>query len=247
MLLISLFIFCFPSFKSNIPNMNPFNWDAAFAEPDGWLHFGSAPWEMLSGATGYGAFTVFIDKVYYLWFPVTFVSAAAAALSPGNGALRHRFLLAFALSWILIGCLAAVWMSSAGPLFFDRLHGGSSEFSPLLAQLEAVNQHTPLKSMAIRDTLRAAYLDPSGALIGGISAMPSMHNSVCVLLFLAARHISRWLALAALVFAVFIFAGSIHLGWHYAVDGYVAAVLTAIIWKGAGWIATGQAGQVRAI
>jgi hypothetical protein len=245
MLLISLFISCFPSFKSHIPNLNPFKWDDSLAAFDRWLHFGTAPWEILSSVTGYGLFSVFIDKVYYFWFPVTFVSAAAVALSPGNGVLRHRFLIAFALLWILVGCLAAMMMSSAGPIFYDRLYGGPSEFSPLLTQLSAVNQYSPLRSIAISDMLWTAYLDQSGALIGGISAMPSMHNAICVLLFLAARHVHRWLAAAAALYGLAIFIGSVHLGWHYAADAYLAAALTALIWKAAGYIADAEAKRIQ--
>src|SRR3546814_4974916 len=33
-----------------------------------------------------------------------------------------------------------------------------------------------------------------------------------------------------LLYAVVIFLGSIHLGWHYAVDGYVSIVAVAAIW-----------------
>lgn len=240
LLLISLFTFSFPSFKSHIPDFNPFTWDAQFAAFDRWLHFGWAPWEILAGVTGYGIFTVLIDKIYYLWFPVIFAASAIAATTPGNAALRHRFLIAFALSWILIGCLSAVLLSSVGPIFYDLLTGAASEFSPLMAQLDFVNQQTPLQALVVRHRLWTSYLDPTGTIISGIAAMPSMHNALCVLMFLAARHISRWLALAAAIFAGVIFLGSIHLGWHYAVDGYAAAVLMALIWKMAGYLASAE-------
>lgn len=36
------------------------------------------------------------------------------------------------------------------------------------------------------------------------------------------------------LFAILIFAGSVHLGWHYAVDGYASALSTAAIWIGVG-------------
>ena len=50
------------------------------------------------------------------------------------------------------------------------------------------------------------------SLVSGISAMPSMHNAMCALLFLAARHVKRWKAMVAALYAVLIFAGSVHLG-----------------------------------
>jgi PAP2 superfamily len=239
-MLIALFTFTFASFKSHIPDFNPYIWDPALADFDRWLHFGRAPWEILAGLSGYGAFTVLIDTVYYLWFPVIFASAAIAAATPGNGMLRHRFLIAFAMSWILIGCFSATLFSSVGPIFYDRLTGGPSVFTPLTALLTEVSQGAPLQALTVRDNLWASYLDPPGTIISGISAMPSMHNALCVLLFLAARHISRWLALAAAVFAGAIFLGSVHLGWHYAVDGYAAAALTAAIWKASGMIVNGR-------
>ena len=37
-------------------------------------------------------------------------------------------------------------------------------------------------------------------------------------------------------FAVVIQVGSVHLGWHYAVDGYIGARLTLAVWLGVGWV-----------
>lgn len=234
-LLVGVFMFTFPSFKSNIPAINPFVWDASIADFDRAIHFGQAPWKIIAAFTGYGDFTVKIDQFYYLWFPVIFTSTAAVALIPGHNVWRHRYLLSFIMAWILIGSVMAVAFSSAGPIYFDRLYGGVSEFTPLIAQLEAVNAQSALRTIMIRDQLWAAYIDSSDGVISGISAMPSMHNAICVLMFLAARHagaVLKWLAAA---YALTIFIGSVHLGWHYASDGYLAAIIVACIWKFTGW------------
>src|SRR3546814_14370489 len=39
-------------------------------------------------------------------------------------------------------------------------------------------------------------------------------------------------------FAALIYVGSIHLGWHYAVDGLAAAAATLAIWHGVDWYLT---------
>jgi TRAP-type C4-dicarboxylate transport system permease small subunit len=61
-----------------------------------------------------------------------------------------------------------------------------------------------------------------------------MHVSIAVLLALLYFRIHRWLGWAAAGFAVIIMVGSVHLGWHYAADGYLSAALTIVIWKGFG-------------
>jgi hypothetical protein len=37
-------------------------------------------------------------------------------------------------------------------------------------------------------------------------------------------------------YAVVIFIGSVHLGWHYAIDGYAGIAGTWLIWKFAGFV-----------
>ncbi len=69
------------------------------------------------------------------------------------------------------------------------------------------------------------------ALGAGISAMPSLHNAMAVLFACAAWHANRRMGWLFSGYAVLIWIGSIHLGWHYAIDGIVAAVLTIAIWK----------------
>jgi membrane-associated phospholipid phosphatase len=67
---------------------------------------------------------------------------------------------------------------------------------------------------------------------GGVSAMPSMHIAAAILYLLAARR-TFWF-IPACLFAVIIFVGSIHSGYHYAVDGIVAAAIACACWRASG-------------
>ena len=60
--------------------------------------------------------------------------------------------------------------------------------------------------------------------------MPSMHVTIAVLIFLAARNINRWLAWVTGIFAFLIVIGSVQLGWHYAIDGYLGLALALFSW-----------------
>ena len=90
-------------------------------------------------------------------------------------------------------------------------------------------------ALRVRDMLWQAY---SGGTIerAGISAMPSLHISMVVLMAILGFRIRPGVGIAFSVFAVFTFLGSVHLGWHYAIDGYVSLVATVLIWKLSGRI-----------
>ena len=60
--------------------------------------------------------------------------------------------------------------------------------------------------------------------------MPSMHNGSALLFALAGYQVSRFAGHLLTAHAILIFIGSIHLGWHYAVDSYLAWAFTLVIW-----------------
>jgi membrane-associated phospholipid phosphatase len=73
--------------------------------------------------------------------------------------------------------------------------------------------------------------------LAGISAMPSMHVATSVLMALyAARH-ARWAGWIMWIFAGLIQIGSVHLGWHYAVDGYLGGIVALAAWRAGLWLA----------
>jgi hypothetical protein len=71
----------------------------------------------------------------------------------------------------------------------------------------------------------------------GISAMPSVHNALAALFAMASFKLNRIAGWLLTFYAAFIWIGSIHLGWHYALDGIVAIALTFGIWHVCGRIA----------
>lgn len=72
--------------------------------------------------------------------------------------------------------------------------------------------------------------------------MPSMHIATATVLLLSAWQ-TKWLPLAIL-FLLLTFVGSVHLGYHYAVDAPVAMVIAVICWSIARY-AFGDAGAWR--
>ena len=72
---------------------------------------------------GYGSITKLLDTIYYLWFFAVYISVTVCIGTPANPEFRHRFLLSFVLIWSMLGIACATALSSAGPIYFDRIYG----------------------------------------------------------------------------------------------------------------------------
>jgi len=233
--LLPIWFHVFVRFKVAIPEVRPFSLDVLFMDIDRIVHFGVHPWIALQPLLGNPVMTQFIDLVYYLWFPAVWMTFIWQALHGSRDELRSQFVLAFGLCWILLGTVAATLLSSAGPIFFAEIAQGPDPYEPLMAYLREVNAETPLGTFRTREALWNTYVGlPSD--VAGISAMPSLHIAMVVLMTLLGFRVRPGLGIAFSVFGAFIFIGSIHLAWHYAIDGYVAAIGTILIWKLSGWI-----------
>ena len=66
---------------------------------------------------------------------------------------------------------------------------------------------------------------------GGISAMPSVHVAMAVLFALTLGEAFPLLRATGWLYALCVQIGSVVLAWHYAIDGYVATLLTLAVWK----------------
>ena len=230
-LILPMFFSTFSAFKVMIPAINPYAWDVEFAAWDAALHGGTQPWRLLQPILGYPMVTVGVDVVYAIWFVIVFGALFWQSLSAKNPERRMRFLLSFVLSWIVIGTIAATCLSSAGPVYLAQLTGVESDYGELLAYLRSVDEKYPVLVVQAQDMLWNTYLSGEANLGNGISAMPSMHVAAAVLTVFLLWDSGLTARIATTLFASVIFLGSIHLAWHYALDGYAGAALTAAIWK----------------
>lgn len=227
-----IFMYVFTMVKANISVLQPFAWDQTFDDWDRILHFGYRPWELLQPIVGYLPVTLVLNFNYNFWFVVMNLFWVYYAFLREPGAERTRYYLAFMAIWIVGGGVMAVLLSSAGPCFFSRLGLSPDPYAGLMAYLNQANEQVPIWAVGTQAMLWDYRLE--GSAFGGVSAMPSMHNATALLFVLASAGKPPWVRRLLIVHAVLIFVGSIHLGWHYASDAYVAWALTLALWWAAG-------------
>ncbi len=233
LLVIPLFFAFVGLYKQLIPIMNPFSWDQTLMHWDYVLHFHHQPWEWLQPLVGYRWITAFLAEIYGFWFTMLAGVIIWQALTKERF-YRLQFFSTFFLSWIILGTIMAYSFSSAGPCFYSLFSNDmQNPYAPLMSYLSA---NGPAWIIELQKSLLANLM--SGTLIfgGGVSAMPSMHLSMATLCFLISAKESKWLGIFTFVILILIFISSIHLGWHYAVDCYVAIIITALIWSAMGKI-----------
>ena len=225
----------YASWKTLIPVVQPFYLDPVLAEVDRWIHFGRAPWEWLHPVLGGVAATKAIDHVYFTWVLLIPVAILLAAFR-SDARSRAQFFLTYGLTLILLGSLAATVMSSAGPCYYGFVVSGPDPYVELMRFLQVVDTRAGLHVTEIQDWLWRSHLARGEVAYARISAMPSIHVGLTFLYVLAVRGKARILDLLGWTYFVLILVGSVHLGWHYAVDGYVAVLGVAALWKGTGWV-----------
>ncbi|KQT85258.1 phosphatase PAP2 family protein [Aurantimonas sp. Leaf443] len=232
------FMTLFAHLKANIPAIQPFAWDETFTLWDRTLFLGHLPYEVLAPVMSHPLVLSVTDILYVGWFYLMWGVLLACAFQKQGSELRTRYIVAFFLVWLLQGNVLALLLSSAGPCFYAPLGLSPDPYQPLMATLRAADAEWPIFALTMQDMLWSGHVGASEPM--GISAMPSLHNAVAVLMVLGAWRIGRALGLAFAAYALWIFAGSISLGWHYAVDGFVALPATVAIWIASGWLARRQ-------
>jgi membrane-associated phospholipid phosphatase len=162
-------------------------------------------------------------------FALTGLVAVSRRLAP----VRAQFFWTYLLIWPLLGNVVAAAMMTAGPAYYGLVTGDESRFAGLMAYM-SFSKGLPLSSFDLQKDLWAAYANGLSAMGSGISAFPSMHVATATLFALVARRIHPVLSIVFAMFALLIMAGAVHLGWHYAVDGYASALATVGVWYSVG-------------
>jgi hypothetical protein len=214
-----LFTATYLAYRPVIQQVVPFWADSALSEIDWWLHLGRHAYTIIPM---WPPLTYIIDEVYVpVWFLVTPIVVAVWAWGL-HGRDRARAFVAYFLTWTLLGTVLATVFSSAGPVYAARI-GTGHEYEPLVDYLRTL----ALRANSGHEALWLGYI--GGQTPRGITAMPSMHVAFPTLVTLT---LWRWrkLRMASVVLTGMIMIGSVHLGWHYAIDGYASILGVLLIW-----------------
>ena len=222
--------------------MNPYSWDPFFAKIDKIVHGGYQAWQLWQPILGYPTITYIINFIYNLWFFIMLAILYWQAFSLRDWKLSKQFYISFVIAWAFLGTGLATLFSSAGPCYYDKIVINSNTYQPLLNYLNKVNESFPIWALDTQKMLWNNYVSDKIGLGGGISAMPSMHVSSSLLFALLGWRIHRVLGAILTIFTAIIMIGSVHLAWHYAIDGYVSIFLTLLIWYAVGLFLGGKGG-----
>lgn len=219
----------FTKAKNNVARFGSYNWDSIWAEVDRIIHGGFYPHELLRPLLGTPWATYVTDFAYWLWYPVLLSACFTASFQPVRSLTRHRFLVALILTWGIGGGVLSIVFSSGGPVYYSAFTSLPDPYAAHIAFLREVHAALPLTAVDIQNALWTEKANRNG--LSMISAMPSMHVAITALIWIACQRSGPVLRVLVSAYAIMIVLGSIHLGWHYAVDSYVGIMIAVLSWQ----------------
>ncbi|WP_169292994.1 phosphatase PAP2 family protein [Advenella sp. EE-W14] len=230
---IATLIILIPSFnvfKQTILSKQGFTTDPLLADLDFFLFQGD-PGLILHSFIGSLETTLFIDNLYHAWFLPMILGVFLVSIK-ASPTTRIRYMSCYVFSWVFIGSILAWLFPSAGPCFYiDLVNPNHEGYSKLMSQLYAYHQEKPVNALIYQQYLAESFGKEKLTIGGGISAMPSVHVALATLFALGSFSINKWLGYVMSFYALFIWLGSVYLGWHYFVDGFVSVILIGLFWK----------------
>jgi hypothetical protein len=226
-----------------LPDLQPFYADRALADLDLALH-GVDPWRLTTALLPAAATPIACNLYFGVWGLLMPGCLLACVFLPQLRSIRAQYLWSHLLVWPLLGNVVAGMFMSAGPVYYGFVTGDPERFDGLVRYLA----HFPTLAEGTA-FLWHTYVSGQVTPAGGISAFPSLHLANATLFLLLANHIGpvvRWVAMAFLAVVLFM---SVHLGWHYAIDGYFSIAATLLLWWAVGRLlrAFGQHGRASAV
>lgn len=225
----------FTSLKSALGQIEPFYLDPALAQADVLL-LGQDAWRLIQPLVGYPIVTFGLTAAYHLWIGLLFGVTVFVAGWVEQPRLRLQYLLTYLLCWIVLGSILAIALSSVGPSFYGLFYG-DDRFLALSDYLARADEVLPVAALDVQERLVAMQFSGQQFYGSGISAMPSLHVAIATVFALLGWRVSRRWGLVASAYLAVIFVGSIHLGYHYAVDGLASVAVTPVLWWVAGRVA----------
>lgn len=196
--------------KPEITAVAPFWADKMLANADHAI-FRTDPWRFFQGMD----LTAHASAYSFLWAVAVMVTTVWL-LAQKPSAARSASLIAYFALWSLFGTIGQYFFSSAGPIFYQRV-GLGDRFAELSGNIPHVTQ-------IVSGYLWNFHTSHTLGVGAGISAMPSLHIATVAWIALAFHGQRSKLTPLAILFALYMWAMSVALGWHYAVDGVAGAI-----------------------